>query len=109
MELGLYTDSLPEHSFEEALDVAARVRATAIEIATGGQSRAPPLPLEGLLGDPRRRPAFREAFASRGLRIAALNCSAWPLHPAVGERHVAIIRSTIRLGGGRRGAQAVQG
>ena len=97
MELGLYTDSLPEHSFEEALDVAARVGATAIEIATGGQSRAPHLRLDELLGDAGRRRAFRDAFASRGLRIAALNCSAWPLHPAVGERHVAIIRSTIRL------------
>ena len=97
MELGLYTDSLPEHSFEEALDVAARVGATAIEIATGGQSRAPHLRLEDLVADARRRAVFADAFAARGLRIAALNCSAWPLHPAVGERHVAIIRSTIRL------------
>ena len=46
---------------------------------------------------PARRATFRDAFTSRGLRIAALNCSAWPLHPAVGDRHVAIIRSTIRL------------
>jgi sugar phosphate isomerase/epimerase len=97
MELGLYTDSLPEHGFEEALDVAARIGATAIEIATGGQSRAPHLRLDELLADAGRRTAFRDAFTSRGLRIAALNCSAWPLHPAVGERHVAIIRSTIRL------------
>jgi len=97
MELGLYTDSLPDHTFEEALDVAARVGATAIEIATGGQSRAPHLRLDELLGDAARRATFRDAFSSRGLRIAALNCSAWPLHPAVGQRHVAIIRSTIRL------------
>ena len=97
MELGLYTDSLPEHTFEGALDVAARVGATAIEIATGGQSRAPHLRLDELLADGGRRVAFLDAFASRGLRIAALNCSAWPLHPAHGERHVAIIRSTIRL------------
>ena len=97
MELGLYTDSLPEHTFEEALDVAARVGASAIEIATGGQSRAPHLRLEELLADAGRRARFRDAFTSRGLRIAALNCSAWPLHPAVGDRHVAVIRSTIRL------------
>ena len=81
----------------QALDVAARVGATAIEIATGGQSRAPHLRLDELLGDASRRAAFRDAFSNRGLRIAALNCSAWPLHPAVGQRHVAIIRSTIRL------------
>ena len=97
MDLGIYTDSLPEHSFEEALDVAARVGATAIEIATGGQSRAPHLRVDELLADAGKRRAFRDAFTSRGLRIAALNCSAWPLHPTVGERHVAIIRSTIRL------------
>jgi sugar phosphate isomerase/epimerase len=49
------------------------------------------------LADAGRRRAFAEAFDRRGLHIAALNCSAWPLHPAVGERHVALIRSTIRL------------
>jgi sugar phosphate isomerase/epimerase len=97
VELGLYTDSLPDHTFEEALDVAARIGATAIEIATGGQSRAPHLDLDALLGDAGRRAEFLAAFSDRGLRIAALNCSAWPLHPVVGERHVAIIRSTIRL------------
>jgi sugar phosphate isomerase/epimerase len=97
VELGLYTDSLPDHSFVESLDVAARVGATAIEIATGGQSRAPHLDLDALLADNRLRAEFAAAFESRGLRIAALNCSAWPLHPVVGERHVAIIRSTIRL------------
>ena len=97
MELGLYTDSLPDHTFEEALDVAARVGATAIEIATGGQSSAPHLRIDDLLGDRMRRAAFEEAFRSRGLRIAALNCSAWPLHPRLGEGHVALIRKTIRL------------
>jgi sugar phosphate isomerase/epimerase len=97
MELGLYTDSLPDHTLEGVLDVAARVGATGIEIATGGQSSAPHLRVDELLGDARRRAAFASAFTSRGLRIAALNCSAWPLHPAVGDRHVAIIRSTIRL------------
>ena len=97
MELGLYTDSLATQTLEEALDVAARVGATGIEIATGGQSSAPHLDLESLLGDSARRKAFQDAFDSRGLRIAALNCSAWPLHPVVGEEHVALIRSTIRL------------
>jgi len=97
MQLGLYTDSLPDHTFEEALDVAARVGATAIEIATGGQSSAPHLRIDELLDDSGRRAAFQRAFTSRGLRIAALNCSAWPLHPTLGEAHVALIRRTIRL------------
>ena len=97
LELGLYTDSLPDLGLEAVLDIAAEIGATGIEIATGGQSSAPHLRIDELLGDARRRAAFATAFDSRGLRIAALNCSAWPLHPVVGEAHVALIRSTIRL------------
>jgi sugar phosphate isomerase/epimerase len=99
VELGLYTDSVKHLPFEEALDLAARVGATGIEIATGGQSSAPHLRIDRLLGDPRARSSFTKAFDSRGLRIAALNCSAWPLHPVHGEQHVDLIRSTIRLAG----------
>jgi sugar phosphate isomerase/epimerase len=97
LELGLYTDSLKHLGFEAALDVAAGIGATGIEIGTGGQSSAPHLRIDELLGDARKRAAFTAAFESRGLRIAALNCSAWPLHPIVGDEHVALIRSTIRL------------
>lgn len=99
MELGLYTDSVAQLSFESALDLAASVGATGIEIATGGQSSATHLQIGELLASPARRTSFAEAFASRGLRIAALNCSAWPLHPVHGDEHVALIRSTFRLAG----------
>jgi sugar phosphate isomerase/epimerase len=99
MELGIYTDSVKHLSFEAALDVAAEIGATGIEIATGGQSSAPHTDLDELLADASARRRFADAFTSRGLRIAALNCSAWPLHPVVGDRHVAIIRDTIRLAG----------
>jgi sugar phosphate isomerase/epimerase len=99
MELGLYTDSLPDHSFEEALDVAARVGATGIEIATGGQSAAPHLRIDQLLADAGRRQSFLRAFEDRGLHIAALNCSAWPMHPVRGDADVALIRATLRLAG----------
>jgi len=97
MELGLYTDSVAGLAFEDALDLAARVGATGLEIATGGQSRAPHLRLDELLADPEARDRWRDAIDERGLRLAALNCSAWPLHPVVGEAHAAIIRDTIRL------------
>jgi sugar phosphate isomerase/epimerase len=97
LELGLYTDSLPHLGFEAVLDIAAEIGATGIEIATGGQSSAPHLRIDELLGDASRRARFAAAFESRGLRIAALNCSAWPMHPVVGDEHVALIRSTIRL------------
>jgi sugar phosphate isomerase/epimerase len=97
LELGIYTDSLAHLPFEGALDVAASIGATGIEIATGGQSSAPHLRIGELLADAAARARFCDAFARRGLRIAALNCSAWPLHPVVGEAHVRLIRDTFRL------------
>ena len=99
MDLCLYTDSVAALSFEAALDLAARIGCGSIEIAGGGQSSAPHLRLQELLGDRRKRIAFVDAFATRGLRIAALNCSAWPLHPVRGDEQKAIIRDTIRLAG----------
>jgi sugar phosphate isomerase/epimerase len=99
MDLCLYTDSVSDLPFEAALDLAAAIGCGSIEIAGGGQSRAPHLRLGELLGDRRKRIAFSDAFATRGLRIAALNCSAWPLHPVHGLAQEAIIRDTIRLAG----------
>ena len=99
MDLCLYTDSVSDLSFEGALDLAARIGCRSIEIAGGGQSSAPHLRLGELLADRRARSAFADAFAARGLRIAALNCSAWPLHPVHGQAQEAIIRDTIRLAG----------
>jgi len=97
VELSLYTDSVKHLSFEGALDLAAEIGARGIEIAVGGQSSAPHLRIHDLLSDAARRKAFADAFSSRGLRIAALNCSAWPLHPVLGEEHTELIRATIRL------------
>lgn len=97
MELGLYTDSVGRLTLGEALDLARGIGANAIEIAAGGQSPAPHLRIAELLEDASARERFAAAFAERGLRIAALNCSAWPLHPVVGEAHAELIRRTIRL------------
>ena len=99
MDLCLYTDSVARLTFEEALDLSARIGASGIEIAGGGQSSAPHMRLDELLADGVKRAAFAAAFASRGLRIAALNCSAWPLHPVHGLDHVELIRKVIRLAG----------
>ena len=95
----MYTDSVKALPFDAALDLAARVGATGIEIATGGQSSAPHMDVDRLLADPAERASFADAFTRRGLRIAALNCSAWPLHPVHGERQGELIRKTIRLAG----------
>jgi sugar phosphate isomerase/epimerase len=99
VEIGLYTDSLSRLPFERMLDVAAESGVTAIEIATGGQSRGQHMDLDELLSSAPARARFREAFESRGLRIAALNCSAWPMHPVVGAAHSALIDRTLRLAG----------
>jgi len=53
--------------------------------------------VDELLSSAGSRRRFLDAFASRGLRIAALNCSAWPLHPVVGAAHEALIEKTLRL------------
>lgn len=99
MDLCLYTDSVPNLSFAGALDLAAEIGCRGIEIAAGGQSSAPHMRIKELLEDRGARASFQEAIASRGLRIAALNCSAWPLHPIVGEQHAELIRGVIRLAG----------
>jgi len=97
MDTGLYTDSLSELPFARALDVAEAAGVRSIEIATGGQSSAPHLRVDELLASADARRAFLDAFARRGLRIAALNCSAWPLHPLIGPAHEALIGKTLRL------------
>ncbi len=97
VDIGLYTDSLSELPFERMLDVAATSGVRSIEIATGGQSSAPHLDVDELLASARARTAFLNAFAVRSLRIAALNCSAWPMHPVVGPAHSELIDKTLRL------------
>jgi sugar phosphate isomerase/epimerase len=97
MDLCLYTDSVGKLSFAAALDLAVETGCTAIEIAAGGQSSAPHMRIDDLLGDADKRRTFADAFASRGLRIGALNCSAWPLHPVRGPADADLIRKVIRL------------
>jgi sugar phosphate isomerase/epimerase len=97
VQLALLTDSVRELPLEQALDLAVDIGAGGIEIATGGQSSAPHLKIDELLGDSAALAAFGEQFSSRGLRIAALNCSAWPMHPVMGPAHAELIRRTIEL------------
>jgi sugar phosphate isomerase/epimerase len=97
MNLCLYTDSVPELSFEEALDLAAEVGIGSVEIATGGQSSAPHLRLEELLSSASARASFLDAISSRGLRLAALNCAAWPMHPVRYDGELRFLRDSIAL------------
>ena len=66
LELGIYTDSLQHLEFEAALDVAAAIGATGIEIATGGQSSAPHLRIDELLGDATRAGRVRGRVRAPG-------------------------------------------
>ena len=97
MELGIYTDSLAALDRGAALDVAVDIGATAIEIATGGQSSAPHLDRARLLDSADARARLLDEIGSRGLRLAALNCSAWLLHPRRAAEQRAIVEETFRL------------
>lgn len=97
MDLGLYTDSLATLPRDAVLDVASEIGAAAIEIATGGQSWAPHLDRAELLASASARDRLLDALGSRGLRLAALNCSAWLLHPRRAAEQRAIVEETFRL------------
>ena len=99
MQLALQTDSVREMTFEQMLDLCVELGIANLEIPTGGQSSANHLKIDELLGDPASLARFEDQLSSRGLTLAALNCSAWPLHPVVGPAHVELIRKTIELAG----------
>jgi sugar phosphate isomerase/epimerase len=99
MNLCLNTDCLPELPLGDVLDFASSLGITSVEIATGGQSAAPHLNLATLLADRAERTAFAAEISSREMRLAAINCSAWPLHPLHNDRNVAVIKDSIRLAG----------
>jgi sugar phosphate isomerase/epimerase len=97
LELGLFTDSVPRLSFDAVLDLAAEIGATGVEVAVGGVSDQTHADAAALLEDRQARARFAGAFADRGLRISALNCSGFPLHPLIGEEQRISIERTIRL------------
>jgi sugar phosphate isomerase/epimerase len=99
MNLCLNTDCLPDLALGDVLDFAASLGITAVEIAAGGQSAAPHLNLPALLNDRRKRTVFAKEISSREMRLAAINCSAWPLHPVQGDSNMAVIKDSIRLAG----------
>ena len=95
----MYTDSVADLTRTAALDVAVDIGATTIEIATGGQSPAPHLDRSELLRSPDARARLLDELAERGLELAALNCSAWLLHPRTAAAQRTIVEETFRLAG----------
>jgi sugar phosphate isomerase/epimerase len=99
IQLGLFTDSVERSSLDEALDLAADIGVSGIEIAVAGASSTPHANRAELLADAGARRRLTAAISSRGLRLAALNCSGWPLHPVIGASERRAIEETIRLAG----------
>ena len=98
MKLGLFTDGLPNMSFDDVLDEAVKMGIQVLEIATGGYSCAPHLDMAKLLESEEERKIFMDKIESRGLELYALNCSANAVGP--GERwasHAPDVMNTFRL------------
>ncbi len=81
--------------FEARLDLAAEIGARGIEVTQASQ----PSGTRYLLGSEKARAEFLRAYESRGLEIAALNCSGMSMHPTTGAAHQQLIRDTIELAG----------
>jgi sugar phosphate isomerase/epimerase len=99
VKLCLFTDSVPDLTLEQTLDLAAMNQIDSVEIATGGQSSTGHIQMEELLESGFARARFARTLSSRGIRLAALNCSAWPMHPVRGQKDIEFIKDSIRLAG----------
>jgi len=81
MKLGVFTVLFRDLSFEEMLDKVAAMGLDAVELGTGnypGDAHCKP---DGLLADPKKAKAYREAIESRGLMISGLSQHGNPVHP----------------------------
>jgi sugar phosphate isomerase/epimerase len=97
MELGLLTDSLAGLPRAAALDVAAGLGLTTVEIGLGGWSPAPHADLDLLLTDAGARRELARDVTARGLRLEAFNAAGNPLHPVEGARDDAVVRGALQL------------
>ena len=81
MKIGLFTDGIPDLSFTAALDWVVEQGIEAVEIATGGFSKATHCDAGRLLSDAGARSQFKAAVDSRNLVVSALNCNGNPVDP----------------------------
>lgn len=81
MRIGLYTDSLQDLSFQDALDWVAAHDLEAVEIGTGNFSPAPHVNVNELVADDEAVARFRDGLAAHKLVLSALNCNGNLLDP----------------------------
>ena len=96
MKLSCCTDSLGHLAFEDMLDYLSARGVKAVEMTTGGWSSAPHVRMDELIASAEAREAFLGELSSRGMEIAALNCSGNPLDPSeMGQDHKAVSFKTM--------------
>ncbi|MCB1403395.1 MAG: sugar phosphate isomerase/epimerase, partial [Rhodobacteraceae bacterium] len=100
MRLSICTDVMGDLAFADMLDKCVKLGVEGIEMTGGGWSKGPHFRADALLADKGRLKAALKEIETRGLEIAALNCSANPLDPGpMGARHRKEMEETVRLAG----------
>lgn len=100
MKLSICTDVMGDLSFTDMLDKCVELGVEGIEMTGGGWSKGPHFRADELLADKGLLKQKLAEIEARGLKIAALNCSANPLDPgAMGTRHLKEMKETITLAG----------
>ena len=101
MKIGLFTDSLQDLSFADALDWIAAQGLEAVEIGTGNFSPAPHCAVDKLLNDESARAEFKAGIERRGLALSALNCNGNLLdpHPVRRRKAQAMFYKTVEAAG----------
>jgi sugar phosphate isomerase/epimerase len=86
VKIGLFTDSLQDLSFSEAVNWVADHGIEAVELGTGNFSSAPHCNLETLLTDAESRAKLLGELKARSLTLSALNCNGNVLDPDPARR-----------------------
>jgi sugar phosphate isomerase/epimerase len=99
MEIGLFAESAGLGDLDETLRRASSLGITRIELSTGGQCSHPFLDVDQLLADAGARRELQQKLDGHGLRLTALNISAYLLHPRIGAAQAELTKKTMRLAG----------
>jgi len=99
MQVGVFLTLFWGRSFEDALDRAAQVGCSAVEIPCGGYVDAGWCRPADLLDDRAAQTRLFGAVQQRGLAISALSCHGNALHPnhTIAQQHDQDFRNTVRL------------